>query len=386
MDGRWSGGGGFIDEINRFRTHPKPLSLRRDARGASAFAIDESRLRARTYEVPTGADESLKQAEIISSIIIKNFHRWKKELHHIVLQASQIHLREKVKENQSVLANQSSTGITSTVKFSHDNVMNVSETRHDNAGRLGLQRQITHICFTATNMAYGPALDNWIVMVSQNVSMIGVIIATDEPTCTYAHERGHPVLCFQSEGLSTIWESITDQAKMGMGVVGIAKVLGPFVALEFNLNVVFSEMDVWWQHDPLPELTKEENAKYDVQISSTVWHNNHNAHMNTGELNIGFFYARSTDETIRIFINMAQHIILNPIPLFTTATYDQKIVDRYVRTPYATLPSDTGNLPQTWDWYFPDQDVADHVAHKWRRLPVTYTLNGYVACVCFQNI
>lgn len=134
-------------------------------------------------------------------------------------------------------------------------------------------------------------------------------------------------------------------------------------------------MDIFWKKNCSNELKLPQNADYDVQVSSHL-DDSPLFSIIYGEVNIGFFYIRSTIASIMMYNNMMQNVSQHYELMGTYRTWDQKLFDRFLR-----FPVKHGEALPAWNDRF--LNVGSFLNSSYtlnvRRLPSNYSHNipGY---------
>jgi hypothetical protein len=289
----------------------------------------------------------------------------------------------------------------------------------------------THITITITDMGYQAIFQHWFHMVQQpppadkSIHNRGVIVALDTPTCEYLRNNNaffkNPPSSLSHNSTSyftshQIWcMTFQEKHKKAMDgymtndfLISMAKMISPRFVIEANLSVIISEMDIFWNLNPILELESEKNKEYDFQVSSHVIYNNNKHDHNTGsatttgttetskkplsawhvettkdEVNIGFFYVRPTSTSFLLYLALKNYAILHNGDLAWKRTFDQKMYDRFLRQrhrePDEQRPIHLENNFHDFEKVTPDIPV------KWRRLPGELYTHNRDKIVCFDR-
>ena len=232
-------------------------------------------------------------------------------------------------------------------------------------------RNCSKVVLSLSNMAYQAVFESWYESVRQPPGC-ALIIAWDSVTCEYLEIHQLPAVCMKEP--ASLAETYAAQPRIfdpefrEIFAVAMAKMVFPWALLQHGCNVALSEMDVFWATDCLAELEKEEHARYDVQVSNQVLYPGF--HSSRGEVNIGFFYVRSTTASLLMFADMLAYAVTHALPLGSHRTFDQKLFDRFLRHQLAP-----GDEPCQWNHRFGDfaafaASKTWHQTLRWRRLPI----------------
>lgn len=169
------------------------------------------------------------------------------------------------------------------------------------------------ITLSVSNLAYHKGFANWFSMVNSSTSK-GFIMALDQPTCDHLSARNMSGLCFMRHSLSRI------------ALVGFAKIIGPLFFIQNGIDVIFSEMDVFWSRPPLAFIPPEP----DVSVQG---------HLNciNCQLNVGFYHIRSNMRSMRLMCEMVNFTVLRGFRedgtniLAEPGCADQEVFDVFIR-------------------------------------------------------
>ncbi len=121
-------------------------------------------------------------------------------------------------------------------------------------------KNCTHAVLTLTDAHYAAGFDNWARMTARQNS-VGVVVALDSRACAAVAPLPR-TLC-----MPPFLEYFPYRPPSTTLLVALAKILAPAAFLEQNVSVLFSEMDVFWQHDPFNLLAA---LPVDVAVSPHV--------------------------------------------------------------------------------------------------------------------
>lgn len=224
----------------------------------------------------------------------------------------------------------------------------------------------TTVVLSVTDMPYAEEFPSWYYTRAQYPGLINVLIAFNKETCIHLRTKLYMYdhLCvIYPDSMYRVFKSIS--ANMAVGFI---KVIFPLTVLaNVRKNVIFSEMDVFWRVNPVPELTSEENSKFDIQVTAHVdfWPSLITLKR---ELNIGFYYLKVTNSTLLLFSDMLSYATINSIYMGSFRTWDQKLFDHFIRgnNPVNEDAPQMKMMFKNWEKFRTDGELEKL---KWRRLP-----------------
>jgi hypothetical protein len=241
-----------------------------------------------------------------------------------------------------------------------------------------LNHTITHVVISPTDLGYLEGFEHWRHMVTQHHknNTLAVFVGLSKETCDYFEHNHYHHFCM----IITEEQRVALDRKVNVDMmVGLVKVVGPLLLLKHNLTTIMTEMDIFWARDPLQDLEALSNKQYDMQVTSHVTLNGSIPITQTGELNIGLYYVRPTNNSIKLFHDMMRYSILSHKYLYSHRTYDQKLFDHFLRRRDKLIP------PQ-WPELFADLDVLFPVNNiSYRRLPGDLYTHNHRDQVRFSN-
>lgn len=262
-------------------------------------------------------------------------------------------------------------------------------TSSPNAIELGHEKGVKHcqdVILTFSDLAYVDAFGNWYNMT--NVDRTNRKLSADS-NCNYIvtlgaithylqQKKKNNILMLVPGSLKTLMSNDTEQYthefKMNY-FVGMSKLIFPYIFLNYGIDVLVSEMDIFWKKNCLNELNLPENKNYDVQVTSHIEYSSIFT-IGKGEVNIGLYYIRSTNASMIMYNNMMEYLYHQHKLLGTHRTWDQKLFDRFLRNPIKD-----GDDPPGWDDKLPNvgaflnSSSTLNTGLNFRRLPINYTHN-----------
>lgn len=244
--------------------------------------------------------------------------------------------------------------------------------------RVGLKDHSHIAVLSMANIAYSDAFESFYNVTSIN-NKRSFIIAIDLMTCDYLNNRNMPHLCvLQTVSGERAFHSVAPPI---MFTVGLSKIWFPLVFASLNISCIFSEMDIFWQHDPVErDLDSYENIEFDFQVTGHVdfWPI---VYALPSEINIGFFYLRPSASAITFFTDMLLYSTMHSRLFSELYTFDQKLFDNFLRWNLKTEEK------PKWREHF--QQIAhfasENVEFKWRRLPGLLYLHNQGDQLCFNK-
>jgi len=204
------------------------------------------------------------------------------------------------------------------------------------------------VTFTLADMAYAyvllqpyfilmracsNGLKNWASMCEHFGHSAYFVVATTEETAAYLAQLNIPHIYYTPAGREDIQAAET---------VLMIKFEMPHRLIEAGLNVLLSEMDVFWAKDPWRYIS----GQADIEISQHSYHT---------ENNFGIFTVRSTPTT-RLLYRKAMEVLREHVSIlrpYYGKTIDQKLMDVLLQGPNSSLTQIQQFLNQTQIAYIP---------------------------------
>jgi len=227
--------------------------------------------------------------------------------------------------------------------------------------------QTTAVTLTLTDMRYAEHFPYW-YQSRRLFGVEGIIVAMDASTCVHLEENfdGFLHLCMHTP--ETTKRAPPHKTST---LVAVGKIVFPLLFLaEYNMSVIFSEMDVFWRSSPYPFFAQESRKQYDIEVS---------AHVNftprkeviamPKEINIGFFYARPSLGGCQLFSDLLHMLVLMPFQHIDKVTADQKLFDRFIRNVPAPKGEDPPGMAELFLGWEEIRPPAHFEHFRWARLP-----------------